>query len=977
MAIKPIEILIRARDEAGSILTGVQAKVTAVAAAVTTLLGAGLFAGAVRSAADLEAAMSRVEMATGATAGELQELRQAAEDAGASTKYTSVEAAGALENLAKAGLNAKDSIAALPAVLALAQAGDIGLAESAEYVTKSVMGMGLAFTDAGRVADVLAMGANASNTSVVGLAQALSYAAPVARSLGLSLETTVAIIGKFADAGIDASRAGTALNSILSQFSDPTSKFRQELGAAGIVTTNFEQALRELAEAGPRGQKAINAVGMEAGPALRALLGQGMGALDDLKRKLDESAGSAAAAAKVMEDNLKGSFNGLSSAWDTVKTTLGTPVLPVLKDAVDQLAGSLRGLVTDGTVGKFGEAIATAFQSGVKWARDFLAQVNFTQIATDMRAFADRANEVFTQIGEYASTAGNSVKLAYGVMSAGVNVVLTAVYGIGSVFAEVASVVMTGVAKLRDGLASVTFGALSDSFKLAAEDARSAAQGFGDAAQAMRDRAAGALQATADAAQLARDGFGGLADTVGAGTQRVDTASKAIADMAKQIEEAGAKTAAATKATADKAAADERARQAAEDNRAAIAQLREEYSALVAGGSLQAAAEKLQEINKVMSAAPEAAKGAEEAAARVEQAYRNLGMKTGQELAEAADLARGSFDALTAAGVKSASTLRQAFETYARAEMDLAERQGAAAVATAQRMLAAKASAAGLAFEVDASGKVIVRSMQDAKKATDDVNDSARSAAGGYRDMAGAAAQAAAKAKALQQIYDKHRLDDGKDKYKVGDGSDLVGKSRDIRYAAVNETDIDAQIVKRYGEEMLDDPLTKEAWTLRLQLDSYRKNYGNARSAQSLQEQANIMAALERVEREIERRRVAKERERKAKEKGESSSDSPSGSPSDSGSDRGPRSSGVRSPGGSSDNAGIAPGYQGLGDSSGSGSGGGGNGVGVSPDGPTFISNVTIPGLGSAQFEFPDSASQQRGTDLLRRLAAAKRTANR
>jgi len=43
------------------------------------------------------------------------------------------------------------------------------------------MGMGLAFTDAARVADVLALGANATNTSVSGLAQALSYAAPVAQ----------------------------------------------------------------------------------------------------------------------------------------------------------------------------------------------------------------------------------------------------------------------------------------------------------------------------------------------------------------------------------------------------------------------------------------------------------------------------------------------------------------------------------------------------------------------------------------------------------------------------------------------------------------------------------------------------------------------------------------------------------------------------------------------------------------------------
>ena len=313
--VKPVEILIKAKEEASGVFDSLKSKVAAVGVAIAGYFGIRAFAGVINDASDLEAAMSRVEAATSATAEEMVALRKAADDAGANTKYTSVQAAGALETLAKAGLSAKDSIAALPAVLALAQAGDIDLGRASEFVTKAVMGMGLAFSDAGRVADVLAKGANASNTSVEGLAQALSYAAPVAHSLGLSLETTVAIIGKFADAGIDASRAGTALNSLLSQFSDPASKFREELGNAGITTNNFEQALRELAAAGPRGQKAILAVGQEAGPALRALLGQGIGALDDLKKKLDDSAGSAAATGAVMENNLKGSLNGLSSAW--------------------------------------------------------------------------------------------------------------------------------------------------------------------------------------------------------------------------------------------------------------------------------------------------------------------------------------------------------------------------------------------------------------------------------------------------------------------------------------------------------------------------------------------------------------------------------------------------------------------------------------------------------------------------------------
>ena len=191
MALKPIQILINAKDNASGVFNSLQAKVAAVGAAIASYFSVKTFAGVIQGAADFEGAMSRVQAATGASGQELAALKKAAEDAGASTKFTSVEAAAALENLAKAGLSSKDAIAALPAVLNLAQAADIGLAESAEYVTKAVMGLGLSFEDAGRVADVLAKGANATNTSVTGLAQALSYAAPVANSLGLSLEGTV------------------------------------------------------------------------------------------------------------------------------------------------------------------------------------------------------------------------------------------------------------------------------------------------------------------------------------------------------------------------------------------------------------------------------------------------------------------------------------------------------------------------------------------------------------------------------------------------------------------------------------------------------------------------------------------------------------------------------------------------------------------------------------------------------------------
>lgn len=720
--VKPVEILIKAKEEASGVFDSLKSKVAAVGVAIAGYFGIRAFGGVINDAADLEAAMSRVQAATEATAEEMVALRKAADDAGANTKYTSVQAAGALENLAKAGLSAKDSIAALPAVLALAQAGDIDLGRSSEYVTKAVMGMGLAFTDAGRVADVLAKGANASNTSVEGLAQALSYAAPVAHSLGLSLETTVAIIGKFADAGIDASRAGTALNSILSQFSDPASKFREELGNAGITTNNFEQALRELAAAGPRGQKAILAVGQEAGPALRALLGQGIGALDDLKKKLDDSAGSAAATGAVMENNLKGSLNGLSSAWDTVKTTLGTPVLPVLRQGVDQLAGALRSAVTDGTIGKFGDSIATAFSSGIKWARDFLSAIDFNKLGADLRAFADRSGEVFKEVGEYATAAGATAQTAYGVMSAGANGVLAAIYKIGEVFANMAGEIQGGVAKILDGLSKITFGGVSASFKAAADDMRLSAEATLAAGNALGEKSADAFNRMAEGAQTARTGWAALTQAVTETKPAADASSSAIARMAAQIEAAGQKETEAAKATqAAKQAVDEK-RASAVAAASAIATLREEYAQLVAKGSIQAAAEKLQEINKALQGTPpaakDAAKAAEEAALKVITAYSQLGITSQAELKQLAANAKANFETIKNSGTASAMDIQNAFGVMAQKALDAAGPVGSVGRQAAQSALEAQAAANGMAITFDEAGRAIVTAMNAGAAAT-------------------------------------------------------------------------------------------------------------------------------------------------------------------------------------------------------------------------------------------------------------------
>lgn len=727
MAIKPIEILINAKDNASAVFGSLQTKVAAVGAAIAAYFGISAFSGVVKGAADLEQALSRVQAATGATGKEMADLRTAAEQAGATTKFTSTEAAAALENLAKAGLNSKDAIATLPAVLALAQAGDIELATASEYVTKAVMGMGLAFTDAGRVSDVLAKGANATNTSVDGLAQALSYAAPVANSLGLSLESTVAIIGKFADAGIDASRAGTALNSILSQFADPASKFRNELAAAGITTGNFEQALHQLAAAGPAGSKAINAVGTEAGPALRALLNQGMGALDGLTASLKNSQGSAAAAAEVMQNNLNGALNGLSSAWDTVKNALGTPVLPVLKDGVDQLAGALRGAVADGTVKKFGDAIAAAFQAGIKWVREFLVTIDFAKFTADLQSMAERTGEAFTQIGNYATNAGNIVKLAYGVMSAGANGALATIYKVGEAFAGVAGDIQASIATIMEKMAGMTFGPAADALKKAAAEVRVSADATGAAADALAEKSRQAFLAMADGAQTARDGFSGLVDAIDAGGAAAENARAAISALAREEAAAAKQTEASIAAMVAQVQASAQAAQSATANADAVRAMREEYAALVQAGDLQAAAAKLQELNKAMA---QSAASAEGMAAQVAAAFQRLGVTSSEELTRQAANAQRDYQTIKESGTATAQDLSAAFKKAA--DDAIAANKG-----IAPSWVTAEASTRGYKVQVDEAGKATLEATKNAKAGLDDVATGHRSAGSAAREQVG------------------------------------------------------------------------------------------------------------------------------------------------------------------------------------------------------------------------------------------------
>ena len=419
-----VQLVLRAKDAASGVfdrfgrgLTGIKNTLVSLPGLVTAAFGGfaigQFFSSATQSAASFEQQMATVAAVTKASAEDLNALKAAAEDAGATTKFTATQAAEGLENLARAGLNAQQSIKALPSVLSLATAENLDLAESASFITESLAQFGLDIDQAGRVIDVLVKTSQSANTNVREVGNALSYAALLAKDAGISLEETSALIGKLADNGIKGERAGTALRAILSQLADPASKARKELAELGDTSGDLSTALDTIRDAGDQGRDALLAFGTEAAPALRALVNTGKPALDQLTESLENAAGTSSQAAATMGATLTGATTRLASAWDSLKRTLVQPLLGLIAGEADRLAKSIGEFVTSGRLGQLQMALVEAFTTSAAAAREFFSNFDFDKFIADLSSFAKSTVEAFGTITKVAGVAADVMTLAF------------------------------------------------------------------------------------------------------------------------------------------------------------------------------------------------------------------------------------------------------------------------------------------------------------------------------------------------------------------------------------------------------------------------------------------------------------------------------------------------------------------------------------------------------------------------------------
>ncbi|MDM3390930.1 phage tail tape measure protein [Citrobacter sp. Cb013] len=346
---------VKERYQAGKSLAGNAASAGAAGVGIAT---AGTMAGVKLLTPGYEFAQKNSELqavlGVDKQSPEMQALRKQARQLGDNTAASADDAAGAQIIIAKSGGDAAAIQAATPVTLNMALSNKRTMEENAALLTGMKSAFQLSNDKVAHIGDVLSMTMNKTAADFDGMSDALTYAAPVAKNAGVSIEETAAMVGALHDSKITGSMAGTGSRAVMSRLQAPTGKAYDAIKELGVKTSDSKgntrpifSILKEMQRSfeknnlgtGQRAEYMKTIFGEEASSAAAVLMtAASTGKLDKLTAAFKASDGKTEELVKVMQDNLGGDFKEFQSAYEAVGT-----------DLFDQQDGSLRKLTQTAT----------------------------------------------------------------------------------------------------------------------------------------------------------------------------------------------------------------------------------------------------------------------------------------------------------------------------------------------------------------------------------------------------------------------------------------------------------------------------------------------------------------------------------------------------------------------------------------------------------------------------------------------------
>lgn len=313
--------------------------------------GAAAFtAKSVKAFIDFDEAMTKSTAILDNVSGPVRKrLEDAAKSIAKVTTFSATEAAEAFYGLFSAGLDAEQSISAIPVVAQFAQAALMDMGQATDYLVNAQSALGLRMEDPianmkemQRVADVLTETNNLATGTVEEFADALTHKAGGAlKTVRKDIEEGAAALAYLAEQGVRGSRAGESLAIFIRDVSraagnpDLVDDFRK----FGVEVFNTEGQLKNLADVvaefeqtlGPMSDKeravTLEQLGLtrSVGDVIRQMMG-GSQAMREYEVALRNAGGATQSVADKQMESLRSKIDIIKNRLNVLMIDFGEPV---------------------------------------------------------------------------------------------------------------------------------------------------------------------------------------------------------------------------------------------------------------------------------------------------------------------------------------------------------------------------------------------------------------------------------------------------------------------------------------------------------------------------------------------------------------------------------------------------------------------------------------------------------------------------
>ncbi len=313
-------------------------KVMAIAGKVAEI--AGTLLDAADGAAEFETAMTKISTITDTSAASMESMKEGIRNLSLETGESVNDISNSVYQALSAGVDSADAVSLTATATKLATGSFTEVSTAVDILSTALNAYGMSAGEAEGISDMLITTQNLSKTSVDQFANAISSVIPLAANYGVEMDNIASAYVGLTNSGIQASQAGTYIESMLTELGNSSSvaaqALREQTGASfeSLMAQGYSlgDVLNELGTYVDGNTAKFNGLwsSQEAGAGAMALYNAGASEFNTTMAAMAESAGATESAYESVASTSENAKQSMVNAIENMSNSIGEDLNPAL-----------------------------------------------------------------------------------------------------------------------------------------------------------------------------------------------------------------------------------------------------------------------------------------------------------------------------------------------------------------------------------------------------------------------------------------------------------------------------------------------------------------------------------------------------------------------------------------------------------------------------------------------------------------------